>query len=65
MVERIVVRVYSNGVELVVEQCCTIEHASIRIETGQGGLTEDQRGLVAGCSGQWVMMWCRQPSQNA
>jgi hypothetical protein len=54
MVKRIVVKVYSNWVELIVEQCCTVERASVRIETGQGGSTEDQRGLVAGCSWQLV-----------
>jgi hypothetical protein len=48
--ERIVGRVERLEVELVVEQCCIVEHACVRIETGPGGLIEDPKGLV----GMWV-----------
>jgi hypothetical protein len=46
LVEKIfeMMKKYSAG--FVVEQCCTVEHACVRTETGLGGLIEDRRGLV-------------------
>jgi S-adenosylmethionine synthetase len=35
-----------NTAGFVVEQCCTVEHACVRIETDLGGSIEDPRGLV-------------------
>jgi hypothetical protein len=35
-----------NTAGFVVEQCCTVEHACIRIETDPGGLIENPRGLM-------------------
>ena len=37
-------RTYSAG--FIIKQYCIVEHAGIGIETGLGGLIEDQKGLV-------------------
>jgi hypothetical protein len=67
LVERILgsLKKYSAG--FIVEQCCVVEHASIRTEMDPGGLIEDPRGLMGvqvQQVGEWVGIPHRPPSQN-
>jgi hypothetical protein len=46
LVEKIFEMMKKCSAGFVVEQCCTVEHACVRTETGLGGSNKDQKDLA-------------------